>query len=320
MSSGTKTTNAPWGPQQRHLKDIFDRSQGLWSQGPARHYGDFGQTVAGPSGPQQQAWSNTMRYGMGPRSGAQQAAAEKALIGGLSGGVNTEVFNPLISNMANQVTSNLQSNIMPKLRQSAMMSGHQGGPGASSRQFGEMQKGISNAVNTSLVNRAADMYGDAYSGAQDRAVQYGQMYPSIMSAPLQMYGAMGNVGQQMQDQQQRGIDADMQRWNYYANAPQQHLQNFANMVRGNYGGTSKQGGNTMGQIAQIAGMFMMSDTRTKENVVPEGTNWRGHNVYHFNYIGDDVRRRGVMAQEVERARPDAVAEVDGIKYVNYEAL
>lgn len=257
MSSGTKTTNAPWGPQQPHLKDIFTRAQGLWGQGPARHYGDFGQTVAGPSGPTQQAWSNTMRYGMGPRTGAQQAAAEKALIGGLSGGVNTEVFNPLISNMANQVTSNLQSNIMPKLRQGAMMSGQQGGPGASSRQFGELQKGISNAVNTSLVNRAADMYGDAYSGAQDRAVQYGQMYPSIMSAPLQMYGAMGNVGQQMQDQRQKGIDADMQRWNYYANAPQQHLQNFANMVRGNYGGTSRQGGGMGSMLGSLGSALLM---------------------------------------------------------------
>ena len=62
-----------------------------------------------------------------------------------------------------------------------------------------------------------------------------------------------------------------------------------------------------------------SDIRIKENITPDGT-WKGHNVYHFNYIGDGLRRRGVMAQEIEQTRPDAVMEIDGIKHVNYGAL
>ena len=57
-----------------------------------------------------------------------------------------------------------------------------------------------------------------------------------------------------------------------------------------------------------------------EKIVPDGTTYNGHKVYHFNFIGDDVRRRGVMAQEVERTRPDAVMEIDGIKHVNYGVL
>ena len=53
--------------------------------------------------------------------------------------------------------------------------------------------------------------------------------------------------------------------------------------------------------------------------VPDGK-FKGHNAYQYNYIGDNVRRRGVMAQEVEQTRPDAVGEVGGIKYVNYGEL
>ena len=65
--------------------------------------------------------------------------------------------------------------------------------------------------------------------------------------------------------------------------------------------------------------MVRSDIRIKENITPDGT-WKGHNVYHFNYIGDGLRRRGVMAQEVEQTRPDAVMEIDGIKHVNYGVL
>jgi len=98
-------------------------------------------------------------------------------------------------------------------------------------------------------------------------------------------------------------------------------------ISGDYGGVRTQttpGGGimgTLGSIASIVGPFMgPSDIRIKENIVRDGTTHNGHNVYHFNFIGDDVRRRGVMAQEVEQTRPDAVVEINGIKHVDYGAL
>jgi len=101
-------------------------------------------------------------------------------------------------------------------------------------------------------------------------------------------------------------------------------------ISGDYGGVKTQttpGQGIMGTLGGIAsiigpgglGLFG-SDIRIKENIVPDGTTYNGHNVYHFNYINDDVRRRGVMAQEVELTNPDAVVEIDGIKHVYYEAL
>ena len=60
-----------------------------------------------------------------------------------------------------------------------------------------------------------------------------------------------------------------------------------------------------------------SDIRIKENIVPEGTKWKGLNVYTYNYIGDSTPRRGVMAQEVEGIYPDAVVTINGIKHVKY---
>ena len=51
--------------------------------------------------------------------------------------------------------------------------------------------------------------------------------------------------------------------------------------------------------------------------MPEGTKWKGLNVYAYNYIGDSTPRRGVMAQEVEGIYPDAVVTINGIKHVYY---
>jgi hypothetical protein len=123
------------------------------------------------------------------------------------------------------------------------------------------------------------------------------------------------------------MDADMARYQYQATAPQQALANYIAAIQGNYGGETVQtspGPSAMDQFGQAVGiagsLAALSDIRIKENIVPEGSKWKGLNVYHYNYIGDDIPRRGVMAQDVEVIYPDAVHDIDGIKYVNYGAI
>ena len=41
-------------------------------------------------------------------------------------------------------------------------------------------------------------------------------------------------------------------------------------------------------------------------------------VYSFKYIGDSTPQIGVMAQDVEKTRPDAVIEIGGIKRVHLD--
>ena len=85
--------------------------------------------------------------------------------------------------------------------------------------------------------------------------------------------------------------------------------------------------------AQTAGMYQLagsvlgagsrayaaSDIRLKSNIVRVGTHPLGIGIYEYDIF--DRRERGVMAQEVEKVRPEAVAEhPDGYKMVNYAAL
>lgn len=72
----------------------------------------------------------------------------------------------------------------------------------------------------------------------------------------------------------------------------------------------------------MQGYETFSDERLKENVVLIG-NVNGHNVYKWLWNGAAKAlgligiSAGVIAQEVERTRPDAVTERNGFKCVNY---
>jgi hypothetical protein len=82
--------------------------------------------------------------------------------------------------------------------------------------------------------------------------------------------------------------------------------------------------NILGGLFGLGSSFIKaSDERVKEDIKPAGK-LMGHNIYSYDYKGkfDDGKRHvGVMAQEVERKRPDAVLKGrDGVKRVNYGKL
>ena len=81
MSGGSTTRTEPWAEQKPYLQQGFTQAAGLYNQGAPAFYP--GQTLAGFSPAQQMAQQSTMGYATGPRPAAQQAAAAKALRGGL---------------------------------------------------------------------------------------------------------------------------------------------------------------------------------------------------------------------------------------------
>jgi hypothetical protein len=232
------------------------------------------------------------------------------------------------------VIDNLNSNVLPGIREAQVR--YQ--PGGGTRTDLETNKAIVRAVQGGLTKPLAEMYGGAYQQAQGMRMpaaemgiqqrQYGQqMYPSIMSAPLGMYNAMGGVGEQRRAMSQEGINQDMARYQYESNAGQNALRNYMAMVTGDYGSTTTSTTNApkdysglMSAAGALGGAMIMSDISVKENIIPEGTKWKGLNVYNYNYIGDSTPRRGVMAQQVELTRPDAVTTINGVKHVNYGIL
>ena len=106
------------------------------------------------------------------------------------------------------------------------------------------------------------------------------------------------------------------------------LSSILNPLTGQYAGTSSSGnqtssdgqskvGKAIGMAASIASLF--SDERVKENIEQVGELDNGLPVYKYNYKGDPRTQIGLIAQDVEKQNPSAVAETpEGIKMVNYE--
>ena len=322
MGGGTRVStseSAPWEEQIPYLTAGFDEARRLYDRGAPAYYSK--DTLAGFDPAQTAAQHNVLGYAMGPRAAAQQAGAEARLLRGLSGEIDTATFNPMMDALGRQMKNQLEANVLPGIRQN-LVEYQQGG---GSRGDIVQANAIASA-NQQMLNKAAEMTYGAQQAAQDRAVNFAQLYPSIMSAPLGMASAIGDVGAARRAMTQETINRDMARHQYESTAPQQALQNYMAMVQGNYGGTTTQttpgpsGLQTIGQIASIAAPFIGSDIRIKENIVPEGARWKGLQIYNYNYRGDPTPRRGVMAQEVEQLRPDAVVTIGGVKHVNYGAL
>ena len=234
---GTQVTKTePWDAQKDYLKAGFGRAQELYNRNPMGPAYYQGSTLAGFDPAQQASQRMTMNYAMGARPQAMQRGAESSLVQGLSGQIDPNAYNPMAAALGQKVQGQLTGNILPGIRESLVR--YQ--PGGSTRGDIVQNKAIANAVTSGMTMPLAEMYTNAYNQAQNRAVQSGQMYPSIMAAPLGMAEAVGEVGAARRGMTQEGINRAMMRDQYQKNAPQQALANYMNMIGGNYGGTTTQ--------------------------------------------------------------------------------
>jgi hypothetical protein len=159
---------------------------------------------------------------------------------------------------------------------------------------------------------------------------------------LGQYGQQQGLGAsvaQMAPQEQQALLASLTQGGNAALQPYQQMINsylglgnlgsnlYGNMISG-YG--SRLGAQTaadasssssmqgMGQMAGMAAMMMMSDRRLKTDIEPIGKLDDGQIVYRYRYLDSPVFQLGLMADEVEQVHPEAVAEINGFKAVNYE--
>jgi endosialidase-like protein len=67
----------------------------------------------------------------------------------------------------------------------------------------------------------------------------------------------------------------------------------------------------------LLGLLSLSDARLKEDVEAVGALFDGTPVYRYRYKGTPAYHIGLMAQDVEKTNPRAVAEIGGYKAVDY---
>jgi hypothetical protein len=263
------TQEGPWKAQEDYLKRGFARAESAYKGGPAPYFP--GPTLAGFDPAQEAAQAATLGYAQGPRPAAQQELAERQmgrtyqtatdLMGGrVDTGAGTP-YGDMASAYKDQVISQLTdptSGVLPGIRSGLV--NYQ--PGGSTRGNMLQQQAIADAVTKGMSMPLAQMYGQAYQQAQGQrlpAAQVGlagiQQYPSLMAAPMAMYGAMGDVGAQRRAMAQESINQAMQKYEYGATAPQVALQNYMAGISGEYGGQQQARPSALQSMGQL-GSFL----------------------------------------------------------------
>ena len=248
MAGGAVTRTEPWAEQKPYLEAGFKQAGQLYNQGPPQYYG--GPTVAGFDPTQQVAQRAKIGYGLGPRPQVLQAASEAAQVRGLSGAVNTQVLDPMVESYRNKMMSDLLGKTLPGIRQSLVTTQ----PGGGSRGDIVQANAIA-AAQENLQNQVGQLYGGAYQAAQGRVPQFQQLYPSVMGAPMGLFGQIGDVGADRRALSQEAINRDIQRHAYQQQAPQAALQQYMANISGDYGSTVQNQPGPLSQLGSVAGII-----------------------------------------------------------------
>ena len=193
---------------------------------------------------------------------------------------------------------------------------------------GQLDSGKTNVDLQNLGQQTASQGWQNYVSSLQPYLQYGLGAASGGANVLTGLGS--GLNQSYTTQGNAAYGADTSAANAQANADLAKNQASGNIwnallnvgklgVSGAGGGGGTVGGNLLSGIGSgIGSLFgLFSDERLKEDIEPVGKLYDGQKVYSYRYKGDDTPRIGLMAQEVERVRPDAVGEVAGFKTVDY---
>lgn len=196
-------------------------------------------------------------------------------------------------------------------------------------QWGDRQSALENQLAQQGIGRGSDAHTKAMadfsterSNAWDNVYgnQYGLAQQSILTErnqPINEIMALLGGSQVQQPNFRNEGSATIPTTDTAGLIGQNYQQQYQ---RANAADERKAGlwGSIIGAGGSLAPMMMMSDKRLKKDIKPVGK------LYEYHYKDDPKgapKRVGVMAQEVEKIRPDAVVtRNDGMKGVNYGSL
>jgi hypothetical protein len=303
-STSTTTQKAdPYKPTQPYI------AQGLKDAGALYDAGGFnispyeGSMVAGYDPMRAQADAAT---GGVVQNGLNMAGqGQNALTAAMDPNARSGAFGQVVQNTINS--------IMPGINSSFAGSGMTG----SGLHAQNLAKGLGAGI--------ADVENQAWQQGQDRAVTAAGMVPGLNNAAYGALDYLRGAGADRQEYGQNVLNADIIKDQQTKTAGQNAIQDYLALMSG----VGSQFGIQKSTQSQNPGLFNMlgmgmqaapllfSDVRLKKDIKRVGETDEGLGVYQYRYKAGGPVHIGLMAQEVERTRPDAVKEVGGYKAVDY---
>jgi len=281
-SSNQTTTTEPWSEQKPYLEQGFQQAQNIYENGPPQFfpgqtYVDFSpETASALSATANRATSgspvtvNASGYASNVLGGNSDNPYAPFLASGGSNLAQTAGGNFLNSNpyldqtydaAAKKLTDSFSNSVVPTIASQFGASGTTG-----SALMGQNLTGAGGELTDSLGQLAANIYGGNYQQERDRQVQAATgltstgtnlyntgvnerttalgLSPTIAGAEYTDAEKLAGVGQQEEQQQERALQDQINRFNFNQNAPLSSLQDYLAMISGNYGSTSTSRGST----------------------------------------------------------------------------
>lgn len=313
-TSQTQGQNSGTGTSQSNLWPQLGGYFGQYAN-TAFNPAQFNQYQTGAANNQAGVTSN-----LNPGFGAASSIAQ----GGLNPASIAQFQNPYTQSVVKSTTdvlNNQHARDLAGQQASAALSGRLTGSGTRNERRLSDQQFNQNVLAPTVANLNSQGFNTAAGLA-------GQ------SAGLQLSGAgqLGNLTGAATGANQAGFQQGQTLWQNPLSWMTQGAQGLSPFLQGagqntSYSGTSSgtstgdttstQGLGTVG--AGLAGAWLMSDERVKENIKPIGKTFDGQTIHKYNYIGSPTTQIGLIAQDVEQAHPHAVGHVGDFKTVNYDA-
>lgn len=340
-STSTQNTD-PWAGQQPYLNTLFSGAQNQYQNYTPQYYGfqgaaggtptQTGQSTVAPFDPlQTQAINQVGNLGLNGTTGLNNAANTANTIQTMdptqtpgnqalnqyANGSMLSAGNPYFQSMANQV----QSSMLPGL----MKSFTQGSTDNPNVAFAASQ-GLGNAIGGLAEQNFQQGQQNQLGAAQQLGSNYnsniGNMLNAASTSPYlyntQLAGANSalGAGSAAQSQAQNELGNQVSAYNYYQSLPYNQINQFSNLIGGQYGMTGSSSTSSPGQ-SFFGSLF--SDRKLKENIKRIGTADNGLAIYKYSYKNDPskVVHIGMMADEVAHLYPHAVVNTPVGSMVDY---
>lgn len=195
------------------------------------------------------------------------------------------------------------------------------------------------SFNRAIADADAKAGADYFNSERNRMITSAATAPQVAAQDYNDINALGNAGEMTDTYNQAKTNEDISRYNYDNNKQWDYIARYLALVNGGYPGgqtnstsygqsympqTGGGFGSYFGPAMSLAGLGLsaysaFSDERLKEDIsAPIGSTFDGIPIRLWRYKGDPEPRVGVIAQEVERVKPEAVDEhPSGFKTVNY---
>lgn len=249
---------------------------------------------------------------------AQQAFAQQMALRQLAGAEVGDVFGRSLAarQLAGAETGDIFGRSLAAQQQAAALQGQTFGQSLAARQAllaqQQQQQQTAMALRSQLIGERGTLFGQELAARQallgERIGEQERQYQQLFN--IAQLGQAAAAGQTATVQQAAGNIGEL-------------LTGQANaFAAGQIGAANarSQLGQTILQGAVTAGAIAASDRRVKTDIVRIGAMDNGLPLYSFRYKGKPEFHMGVMAQDVEKVKPEAVIEINGIKHVNYGAL